>query len=304
MRNYIVGRNIRVAILLLVALLLTGCALPRPATTVVPPTETLPPIPTLSPTPLEPTATSDPMVALVNGEMISLADFQAELSRYQAAVGTELATEDEQRVLDDLIDQVLLAQAAPEVGFELGGETLQANYSRLVEEAGGEQVFKEWLATNNYTEGSFQHALARSMAAAWMRDQIAEGVPLTIEQVHARQVLLYNLEEAQSVISQLDSGADFETLAGEYDPSAGGDLGWFPRGYLLDPKLDEAAFSLEIDAYSEIIQTQAGFHILQVLERDPGRPLEPGARQALQLRALEDWLAQRRSQSQIQILLP
>jgi parvulin-like peptidyl-prolyl isomerase len=61
---------------------------------------------------------------------------------------------------------------------------------------------------------------------------------------------------------------------------------------------------LQPGEYSEVIQTAAGYHILQVLERDPQRPLDPGTRQALQLRALQDWMTERRSQSQVQVFLP
>jgi parvulin-like peptidyl-prolyl isomerase len=53
-----------------------------------------------------------------------------------------------------------------------------------------------------------------------------------------------------------------------------------------------------------VIQTEAGFHILQVIERDPQRPLSPDARLALQTQALKDWLAARRQASQIEILGP
>jgi len=58
-----------------------------------------------------------PLAATVNGEEITLAEYQDELKRYQAEVGTELATEAEQRVLNELIDQLLLAQGAAEAGY-------------------------------------------------------------------------------------------------------------------------------------------------------------------------------------------
>jgi len=244
------------------------------------------------------------MAALVNGERITLEEFQAELSRYQASVGTELATEDQKRVLDDLVDQLLLAQAARDAGYTVDEQVLQQRYDGLVAQLGSEQALKDWMASNGYNDASFRRSLARSMAAAWMRDQIAAGVPQAVEQVHARQILLYNSAEADSVLAQLRDGADFGELATQYDPAASGDLGWFPPGYLLDAKLDEAVSSLQPGEFSAVIQTVAGYHILQVLERDPQRPLEPVARQALQLHALQDWLAERHSQSQIQILLP
>ena len=93
-------------------------------------------------------------------------------------------------------------------------------------------------------------------------------------------------------------------VAVQYDPVTHGDLGWFPRGYLLDKKLEEIAFSLQPEAYSEVIETLAGYHILQVLEREAQRPLTPEALLAQQVQAVQDWLNERRSQTEIQILLP
>ncbi|WP_322508923.1 hypothetical protein, partial [Anaerolinea sp.] len=55
---------------------------------------------------------------------------------------------------------------------------------------------------------------------------------------------------------------------------------------------------------SEIIQTELGYHILQVLERETDRPLAPDARLTLQRKALEAWLQQARSQAQIEERLP
>lgn len=290
------------------ALLLASCkkAAPPSITAPAPLTQepTLAQTPPFTPTPFQPSPTPVPLAALVNGEPVTLDEYQAELGRYKAALGTELATEDQQRVLDELVGEVLLAQAAREAGYNPSEADLQQRYDDLATGLGSPQALKDWMGANGYTEESFRRALARSVAAAWMRDQITTAVPPTGLQVHARQILLYNSEEADGVLAQLRGGADFAELATQYDPTAGGDLGWFPAGYLLDARLDEAAFSLQPGEYSEVIQTAAGYHILQVLERDPQRPLDPGTRQALQLRALQDWMTERRNQSQVQVFLP
>ena len=122
---------------------------------------------------LAPSATSLPLAAKVNGCEISLAEYQSELAQYQAAKGTELAPEDKQRVLDDLIDQALLAQAAQEKGFTVDEAMLQERIQRLTSDLGDDQALQTWLTTYRYDEQSFQRALARSIGAAWMRDQIA-----------------------------------------------------------------------------------------------------------------------------------
>lgn len=292
-----------VFLILVAAVVLAGCSRETPAPSASPPPTTSI-MASSTPTQSQPSPTPAPLAATVNGEAILLSDYQAELSRYQADVGTELATEDQQRVLNELIDQLLLAQAAAEAGFVVDETILQERYAGLVSQLGSDQALRDWMDANAYTEESFRRTLARSVAAAWMRDQIAAEVPTALEQVHIRQILLYNSEEADRVIAQLQSGEDFADLAALNDPAAGGDLGWVPRGYLLDAKLDEAAFSLQPGEFSAVIQTSAGYHILQVLEREPLLPLEFDARLVLQRRAVQDWLAARRSQSQIQVFTP
>ena len=83
------------------------------------------------------------------------------------------------------------------------------------------------------------------------------------------------------------------------EPLTRGELGWFPRGYLPEPAFEEAAFALQPGQVSDIIQTEAGYHIIMVLERDPAHPLTPDALLTLQYTALEDWLSQQRQQSTI-----
>ncbi len=251
-----------------------------------------------------PSSTPVPLAVLINGEPITLSDFQAELERYRSATGTELATEEQQRVLDDMIDQRLLAQAAAQAGYVVDETVLEERYQRLVSERGSEQALLDWVAANGYSQETFRRELVGAITAAWMRDRIAAEVPEVVEQVHARQILLYNSGEASQVLGQLQSGEDFVELAEAYDPLTKGDLGWFPRGYLIDPKLDEAVFVLEPGQYSGIVETGAGFHILQLVERDLQHPLNPDARLVLQLYALQNWLAMQRSQSEIQVFEP
>ena len=82
------------------------------------------------------------------------------------------------------------------------------------------------------------------------------------------------------------------------------DIGWFPRGYLTEPAIEEAAFNLQPGEVSPIIETRLGFHILKVTGRDPERMLEPEAYLALQAQALQRWLDDARAQSEIQVLIP
>jgi parvulin-like peptidyl-prolyl isomerase len=294
------------AFLLWLILLLSACGVNE-----VLPTATLTapdlPRPTDTLTSLPPTPTSEPLAARVNGEVITLSELEAELARYLAAATLEdPVDEGEARrlVLDDLIAQVLLAQGATENGFKMDASLVASKMNQVIASSGGEETFNRWLEEFAFTRQSFEEALTRSVQAAWMRDQVIADVPKQTEQVHALQILLYNLEQADQALVEINAGTNFATLAATYDPITGGDLGWFPRGYLTDEQLEEAAFNLQPGEYTEVIQTDVGFHILQVIERDPARTLDPEARLIWQEAALKEWIDEHRNVAQIEIFIP
>jgi parvulin-like peptidyl-prolyl isomerase len=81
---------------------------------------------------------------------------------------------------------------------------------------------------------------------------------------------------ANEIYQRLLDGEDFAALAAEYSDDSGsaangGDLGWFGRGQMVAP-FEEAAFSLAVDEISEPVQSDFGYHIIQVLETNPGDP--------------------------------
>jgi parvulin-like peptidyl-prolyl isomerase len=205
-------------------------------------------------------------------------------------------------VLEDLIAQFLLSQAAREANFNLTEADLKSRVEALATQIGGADALSAWQSAHGYDDASFQIALKRSAEAAWMRDKIIADVPTSMEQIHVRQILTYNQEDASSALAQLNSGSEFDELAAFYDPITLGELGWVPRGYLLDPKADEAVFALQVGAYSDVIETDAGFHIFKALERGE-HPLTPDALLTIQELAVKNWLTDQRAQSDV-VLAP
>lgn len=73
---------------------------------------------------------------------------------------------------------------------------------------------------------------------------------------------------AEELLERVRAGEDFAALATEHsqDPAsaaAGGDLGWFRRGFMVD-EFEDAAFSLLDGGISDVVETQFGFHIILV----------------------------------------
>jgi peptidyl-prolyl cis-trans isomerase C len=80
---------------------------------------------------------------------------------------------------------------------------------------------------------------------------------------------------AQQILKDVKSGKDFAALAKQHsqDPGSavnGGDLGFFQQGQMVGP-FNDAAFSLKPGAVSDLVETQFGYHIIKVAEKQPGR---------------------------------
>ena len=274
------------------------------------------PTPGLSPappsaTPASPTPTPEPMAALVNGEPIRLADFEDELYRYEAsqvASGTDLATlgDYKSQVLQALIDRCLLAQGARALGAEVNDLSIDQALEQLATDLGGSEVVGTWLAEKGYTLEGFKAALAEEMMAAQMIEWIVAEAAESADQVHARHILVASREEAEGLRSQLSAGADFVVLARLYslDPStrpAGGDLGWFPLGYLLIAEVEVAAFSLQPGDVSDVVESTLGFHIVQTIDRAE-QPLAPDVLRHVREQAVNNWLDTVRETAEVQII--
>ena len=111
------------------------------------------------------------------------------------------------------------------------------------------------------------------------------------ETAHARHILIAASKsddaktradkkaKAEDIRKKIVGGGDFAKLAAENSDcpskSNGGDLGTFPRGQMVKP-FDDVAFSLKLNETSPVVETDFGYHIIQVLERKPGstRPLD------------------------------
>ncbi len=89
-------------------------------------------------------------------------------------------------------------------------------------------------------------------------------------QAQARHILVDSEEKCQSLIDEINGGADFGDVAKANSscPSSreGGNLGSFGPGQMVK-EFDEAVFNGEVGAVQGPIKTQFGYHVLQVTER-------------------------------------
>lgn len=290
----------------------TGCALMSsqsapPTATAMP--ESTPITPSDPPaTAPPPTATPEPeLAARVNGERITLADYERELERYRASLeaqgidpsseeGQEKLNEARVQILDVMIEQVLIQQAAQEVGVAVTDAEIDQYMDDMAAEAGGEEAFRSKLEGWGETLEGARREVRTQLIGMAMTERVVSEIPQSAEQVHARHVLVDTADEARRIHAQLEAGADFAALAKAHSQDTstrdnGGDLGYFPRGILVASAVEEAAFSLQPGQFSDVITSTLGYHIVQVVERDPDRPISPENEQLLREQAVQDWIA-------------
>lgn len=305
------------------ALLLVACSVSD-----VPPQNvaaTLPPAPpTKAAAPVQPTAkpaqstvapTSAPaqssVAARVNGKTIPLAEFEQNVARRQAEMtkeginfntseGQAALAEMRRQILEGMIEQELIDQQAAKMGITVTDAEVDAAINQSIAETGGTDAFNKYLSNvAGMTMDEWRAGQREAMLTQKVIERITRDVPTKAEQVHARHILVDTAAEANALLARLRAGADFAILAQQYSKdtvasAGGGDLGWFPRGGLFDEALEKAAFELQPGQISGVVQSDLGgqtvYHIVQVLERDPARPLSDDAlREARQL-AVQRWL--------------
>ena len=88
----------------------------------------------------------------------------------------------------------------------------------------------------------------------------------------SEQVLKEKEAKALEVLALAKNGSNFAELAKEYSegPSRenGGELGYFSQGQMV-PTFDDAVFSMEKGAISEVVKTQFGYHIIYLEDIKP-----------------------------------
>lgn len=240
------------------------------------------------------------VIATVDGEVISRATFEQELSReLQPMEGSPPRTPEQtepfkQALLETMIERTLLLRAAREQNITVSQDEVDRQVLALASEYPAES-FDAALAQGQTTHADLERKTQQQLTieklfathvysrVAVTEDQIRRffdehveefGEP---EQVHAQQIVVKGLDEAKKLQSQLYAGKKFSDLARRYslspDAKVGGDLGFFPRG-VMPVEFDDVVFRLGVGQVSEVVSTEFGFHLFKVLEKKGARKRE------------------------------
>jgi parvulin-like peptidyl-prolyl isomerase len=246
-----------------------------------------------------------PLAAIVNGEPITMADFERQMANYEASMtangedsaspeGQESLAQARQSVLNWMIEQRLIVQAASEMGIEVTDGDVDAVIDDLVADI-GQEAFDERLEREGLTLEEMRAQLKVQLLASRMAERVVEDVPDGALHVNARHIVVDSEAEAQRLLEQIRAGADFAALAREYSQDTftrerGGDLGYFPRGILTSKKVEDVAFELQPGQVSDVIESELGYHIVQVLDRVEEMEVSPENLRMLKDKAARQWL--------------
>jgi foldase protein PrsA len=217
---------------------------------------------------------SQAVVATVNGENITKADFYNALEKVSG-----------QETLDRLIAESLIRQVGQKENLLPKPEAVQEEVDKIKAQFPSEDAFQEALGQAKITLDDLKKDTETNLIYVELaskdvkineeeiKQYFEENKPSLSqpEQVKARHILVKTEKEARDILVELKNGADFTRLAKEKsldmaNKDEGGELGYFPRG-VMALEFEEVAFGLPVGQLSEPVKTSHGYHIVEVQDK-------------------------------------
>lgn len=222
-------------------------------------------------------------------------------------------------IVQQLVDEELLSQAAKKANISVADESIDREVRNRAD-GYVTGTFQSVLTAEQLTIDAFRESIRRRLTRdAFLRVRMATLPGITEEeiqarydaafagvkkppQVRARQILSRTAEEAKHILGEIQMRkTSFEQAAQKYsvglEADVGGDLGWFAQGEM--PKVFDICFVLETNVVSDVVASDYGFHIFQVVDKRPERT-EPLS--AVRDQIAEDLLRERQSTEVARIL--
>jgi len=268
------------------------------------------------------------IVATVNGDPITLAEFQERFARAGFKPDQGVALEVKEDFLNRLIERKMMLREAQRRRIKIGHpeinkriEALRPENGKDVKEVLSEQGidFEKW-KSDIWEDMMVERLLARevsrhvSVSSSDVK-RYYQANPQEFQkpdQVHARQIVVSTEAEAQKVMEVLQSGADFATVARTKStaPEAerGGDLGYFAMGDM--PKEFNVVFGLSKGEISGVVKSPYGFHIFKLEDKrragmisidEAYKEITEKLRREKEDRQYKQWLQELRSRTKFEV---
>jgi len=243
------------------------------------------------------------VIVRVGDRMLALGDFKRYLERNTGTDLAQMAPEVASAMLDQYVEEVVLAEHAATHGVEVPADAIAAavrsDAGATVVEKRDEMRRQKMIANLSAEVPEPAEAKVREYYAKH-QNEFRSG-----EELRVRQILVHDEALAGEIVAKLKKGASFEKLSSQYSlaPNAkkGGDIGYVSRGEL--PKMfEDEIFALTPGSVSNVIRTESSFHIFKVDERRPPGVVdsvtaEPVIRQRMREDEIRERMAQLISQA-------
>lgn len=159
----------------------------------------------------------------------------------------------------------------------------------------------EVFAKLGFTEADYRALVKIDLLRSKIYDHVTADIKPVEEQVWARHILVADEATANAVRERLLKGEDFAALAKEFstdtsNKDTGGDLGWFGKGQMV-AAFETAAFSQKVGEIGKPVQTDFGWHIIQVIGHED-RPLTADQFDQAKQNAFSTWLNELRAKAE------
>jgi peptidyl-prolyl cis-trans isomerase D len=163
----------------------------------------------------------------------------------------------------------------------------------------------EALKPFNITEADYRARIDANLYRNRLNEAFQNEIPAIQDEVWARHILVADEATANKVLELYKSGEDWAKLAAEYSTDTSnkdqaGDLGWFPRGQMVDA-FEQAAFITPVGQVAGPIQTSFGWHLILVMGHEK-RLVSQSILQQQASNKFNDWLTTQRNEADVTII--
>lgn len=281
------------------------------------------------------TGAAQDKVAVVNGTVITRADFDAEMNRLERqmamsgrAPNPAETSEMQKRVLDGLVDRELLKQESKKLGIKVDDSEINQQIANLKQRFSSEQEYTGFLAKMNLTDATLKAQMRQDLTIKKLIDQqVGSRVTVTPEEakafytsnpelfkapemVRASHILIKvdpnasaqdktkARERITAIQKRVKGGEDFAALAKESSECPSGANGGdldYFQRGQMVGPFEDAAFSLKPGSVSEIVETQFGYHLIKVTDKKDASTVSYDEIKS----KLEDYLKQQKVNEQL-----
>lgn len=230
----------------------------------------------------------------INGREVTTQEFAdrlaLQLKDYDALQAKDEATLNraKQAVADSFIIETLVESYARKNNIVVSQQELDEAINTVRARYPDDLAFRRVLAQQNLPFDKWKNDLARSLLQQKIRSHVSASNPEPTEQemkayyeqqkplftrparVQIRQILTDKEDNARRMLEEIRAGKDLGKLAQEFslapEASNGGKTGWIEKG---TSEVFDTAFKLNVGARSKVLKSPYGFHIFEVLKKEP-----------------------------------